>query len=359
MWSIGLPFRLLCKVGLEIACARNKNRYTTLANVLLGSTIILPSLAITLSFTIITLSVYPEIVFLYSQKEEQHYSFSGSWGSEGGEDGQLMRPHSIDVDSSGNVYVADSGNSRIQKFTSDGKFITKWGEWGDESGQFKTLHDVAVDPLGKYVYTIEIDNYRVQQFTSDGKFVAKWGYEKTGGHGALRNPHQVAVDSTGNHYLPDKDGSEVLKFDSVGSIIQKYGSNGTGNGEFKTPHGIAVDSMDNVYVTDMDNYRIQKFDSDGNFITKWGSKGDQDGQFSNVTPGIDVDPNGEVYVIDKVRANIQKFDSDGNFITKWGSKGDQDGQFSDPEDIAVNPLTGVVYVTDTGNSRVQMFDITK
>ena len=50
-----------------------------------------------------------------------------------------MRPHSIDVDSSGNVYVADSGNSRIQKFTSDGKFITKWGSEGSQTGQFRSL----------------------------------------------------------------------------------------------------------------------------------------------------------------------------------------------------------------------------
>ena len=112
------------------------------------------------------------------EEEELHYSFIGSWGSKGEENGKFNKPHSIDVDSSGNVYVADSGNNRIQKFTSDGRFITKWGDEGVRDGQFRSLHEVAVDPSGKYVYTIEIDNYRVQKFTSDGNFIKKWGYRE-------------------------------------------------------------------------------------------------------------------------------------------------------------------------------------
>ena len=91
----------------------------------------------------------------------------------------------------GYVYVADSGNNRIQKFTADGKFITKWGTRGAENGQFNGLHDVGVDPSGKFVYTVELGNHRIQKFTADGKFITKWGYEQTGGRGALRNPHQI------------------------------------------------------------------------------------------------------------------------------------------------------------------------
>jgi DNA-binding beta-propeller fold protein YncE len=83
------------------------------------------------------------------------------------------------------------------------------------------LHDVSVDPSGKFVYTVELGNHRIQKFTADGKFITKWGYEQTGGRGALRNPHQIAVDSSGNLYLPDKGGSEVLKFDSNGKLVTK------------------------------------------------------------------------------------------------------------------------------------------
>src|SRR5215208_1570577 len=294
------------------------------------------------------------------QKGQLQYSFVNKWDSVGSGDGQLKNPHSIDVDPFGYVYVADSGNNRIQKFTADGKFITKWGSEGAENGQFKGLHEVSVDPSGKFVYTVELGNHRIQKFTADGKFITKWGYEQTGGRGALRNPHQIAVDSSGNLYLPDKGGSEVLKFDSNGKLVTKWGSEGTDNSQFKTPHGVAIDSKDNIYITDMDNFRVQKFDNKGNFITKWRSEGLGDGQFSQVTPGIDIDyPFDYVYIIDKENSVVQKFTADGKFITKWRSEGNNDGQFKMPEDIAVNSKTGDVYITDTGNSRIQVFSIVK
>jgi DNA-binding beta-propeller fold protein YncE len=53
----------------------------------------------------------------------------------------------------------------------------------------------------------------------------------------------------------------VLKFDSSGNYIIKWGTDGTGDSQFKTPHGVAIDTENNVYVTDMDNFRVQKFDS--------------------------------------------------------------------------------------------------
>jgi tripartite motif-containing protein 71 len=65
----------------------------------------------------------------------------------------------------------------------------------------------------------------------------------------------------------------VLKFDSNGNFIAKWGSNGTGDGQFKTPHGVAIDPQNNVFVTDMDNSRVQEFNSDGVFLLKWGTQG--------------------------------------------------------------------------------------
>ena len=113
---------------------------------------------------------------MYAQEEQlRQYSFTDKWDSKGSEDGQLKNPHSIDIDSNGDVYVADSGNNRIQKFSEASKFVTKWGTEGTQNGQFKGLHDIAVDPSGKFVYTLELgNNHRVQKFTSAGEFIGKW-----------------------------------------------------------------------------------------------------------------------------------------------------------------------------------------
>ena len=82
------------------------------------------------------------------QKFDSNGAFITKWGSYGSEDGQFSSPNSVAVDSSGNVYVADSYNHRIQKFDSNGTFITKWGSYGSEDGQFYYPNGVAVDSSG-------------------------------------------------------------------------------------------------------------------------------------------------------------------------------------------------------------------
>ena len=111
---------------------------------------------------------------------EEVYVFSKTWGSAGTEDGQFMFPHSLAIDGYGNIYVTDTGNNRVQKFSLSGSFVTKWGEEGSDDGQFSQLHDIAIHPNGKFIYTVELDNHRVQKFFPNGTFISKFGYEKTG-----------------------------------------------------------------------------------------------------------------------------------------------------------------------------------
>ncbi len=89
------------------------------------------------------------------------------WGSPGSGDGQFRGMHGIEVDAEGNVYVADTGNNRIQKFTSDGVFLIKWGSSGTAPGQFSHPHGIGICPMGN-VFVAETGNNRVQKFTSEG-----------------------------------------------------------------------------------------------------------------------------------------------------------------------------------------------
>ena len=89
-------------------------------------------------------------------------------------DGEFINLAGVAVDANGNVYVADEENNRIQKFTSDGTFITKWGHKGYDDGEFDIPTGVAVDPVGN-IYVADSDSYRIQKFTPDGNFITKWG----------------------------------------------------------------------------------------------------------------------------------------------------------------------------------------
>ncbi len=301
--------------------------------------------------------------------------------------GQFYYPYSITTDADGFVYVADSGNQRIQKFDSNGIFVSKWGKGGSGPGEFSWPYGIAVAPgRSEYVYVADNGNGRIQKFDTIGTYISEWGSSAE----QFTDPYSVAVSPDGSIYVADYSNSNIQKFDSAGNFITKWGSycstdsNGDGfpdqpcDGQFADLSAVAVSPDGSVYVTDSDNYRILKFDSAGNFIAKWGSycstdsNGDGipdqpcDGQFA-YPYGIAVAPDGSVYVTDSNNNRILKFDSNGNFIAKWGSycytdnDGDGipdqpcEGQFAWPSGIAVGP-DSIVYVVDYDNSRVEKFD---
>ncbi|KJU81430.1 NHL repeat containing protein, partial [Candidatus Magnetobacterium bavaricum] len=169
-------------------------------------------------------------------------------------------PNGIAVDSSGNVYVADEDNHRIQKFSSSGVFLAKWGSKGSGDGQFYYPGGIAVDSSGN-VYVADTYNDRIQKFSSSGVFLAKWD-SKGSGDGQFYYPYDIAVDSSGNVYVVDASNDRIQKFSSSGVFLAKWGSKGSGDGQFYYPDGIEVDSSGNVYVADKYNNRIQVFSKD-------------------------------------------------------------------------------------------------
>ena len=278
-------------------------------------------------------------------------SFVLKWGSSGSGDGQFSGPVGVAVGASGNVYVADTANFRIQKFDSNGNFISKWGVFGGGDGEFYYPYAVATDASGN-VYVADAFNYRIQKFDSDGNFITKWG-NLGSGDGEFNFPASVTVDASFNVYVSDLVNYRIQKFDSNGTFLGQWGNQGSGDGQFNQPLGVATDAVGNVYVSDSVNQLIQKFDSNGNFLAKWGSGGVGDGQFS--TPdGVAVDASGYVYVADQNGNRVQKFDSNGNFITAWGSKGAGDGEFDKPYCVAVDAFFNV-YVGELQNDRIQKF----
>lgn len=135
--------------------------------------------------------------------------FKGVWGSFGNGDGQFNSPTGIVVDSDGNVFVIDSQNVRIQKFSSKGIFLDKWRSPSTGDDQFDFINDIT-------------------------------------------------IDSNNDIYVTDI-GNRVIKFSQTGDFIRKWGSTGSGDGQFYGPNGIAVESDDDIYVTDTISNRIQKF----------------------------------------------------------------------------------------------------
>ena len=145
------------------------------------------------------------------QKFTSNGAFITKWGSQGSENGQFENPQGIAIDQSGSVYMGDANNYRIQKFTY-GVFITKWGSEGSGDGQFGAEgpveweggpRGIAVDQSGN-VYVADQCNHRIQKFTSNGDFITKWG-SLGSGVGQFKYPHGIAIDESGHVYVADPE----------------------------------------------------------------------------------------------------------------------------------------------------------
>lgn len=272
-------------------------------------------------------------------------AFVSEWGSQGSGDGEFNDPYGVACDADGNVYVADTGNQRVQKFTSDGTFILKWGSAGSGEGEFMGPSGVACDAGGN-VYVTDRFNHRVQKFTSTGVFVTEWGVEGTN-DGEFQDPLGIACNGAGQVVVAD---TYVQMFTGAGTFL---GASQVGLGAY----GVACDDQGYVYGVSYNQSWIRRYDaSDMSVVDDWttGMRGSDDGQFDHPTMMTFDNSRRILYVVDRDNARVQMFEPDRTFIDKWGTPGTGNGEFDGLTSIAIG-AGGNVYVTDTGNHRVQVF----
>jgi tripartite motif-containing protein 71 len=323
------------------------------------------------------------------------------WGTNGSGDGQFDQPVGIAVDFSGNVYIADKNNNRIQKFSSSGIFLSKWGINGSGYGQFSLPNGVAIDYSGN-VYVTDLNNNRIQIFSNSGYLLTLWGTNGSG-DGQFAGEFGLAVDIWGNVFVADQGNHRIQLFgiplppsvitnpaNNVTSISATLNGNLTSTGTtsavnvsfeygLTTSYGnttpvqvMNTTGLFNAGVTGLTPNTLYHFraKADGGpsatvygsdlifatppqFLLKWGTYGSGNGQF-HATTDVAVDASGNVYAVDVGNARIQKFSSYGILLAKWGGPGNGDGQFNNPIGVSVDSL-GNVYVADTYNYRIQKF----
>ncbi|MBP0129640.1 MAG: SMP-30/gluconolactonase/LRE family protein, partial [Nitrospira sp.] len=244
------------------------------------------------------------------QKLDKAGKFVARWGSDpSSQEGSFYYPRGLAIGPNNVLYIADSGNNRIQKFDLDGNVMQAWGKFGfawrgADLGRFDVPWGLATDAEGN-LYVSDTSNARIQKFTADGQALLKWGRDGSF-DGAFFFPRGVAVDFVGNIFVADESNNRIQKFDARGSFLAKWGREGAGPGQFKSPWGIACDALGNVYVVDTGNHRIQKFDGNGTFLCAWGNRGRAEGQL-NYPYGIAVDKEGAVYVVDSGNGRVLKY----------------------------------------------------
>lgn len=220
--------------------------------------------------------------------------------------GTFQDPAGIAVNAYGIVYLADTGNHRIQVFTGDGVFLRQWGSYGRLPGQFKSPTGVAVD-ASLNVYVVDSGNARIQKFDSQGRFLTEWS--SCGGFGACPDPYAITVGPDGGIAVLDVAG---IRFFSAVGVLQKSWSLGA----FYTAD-LAIDQHGYVYVTEhYPQQQVRKYAPSGSLVLTWGAEGTQNGQFSYISD-VEVDASGDVWVTDNQR--IQRFSSSGVWKGSWST----------------------------------------
>ena len=138
------------------------------------------------------------------------YQFVRSFGTYGSGNGQLSNPTGVAFDSSGNIWVSDSGNYRIQKFDSNGTYLGQFGSYGSGNGQLYFPQDVAVDSSGN-IWVVDGWNHRIQEFDSSGTYLTQLGGYGSG-NGQFIHPWAVAFDSSGNVWVADGNNNRIQEF---------------------------------------------------------------------------------------------------------------------------------------------------
>ncbi len=240
--------------------------------------------------------------------------------------------------------------------SADFSYAGQIGGPGQDDGKFDRQYGVAVSPTSGNLYVADLGNNRVQVFNPGGPFLGKFGTLGSG-DGQFNGPNGLAFSPSGNLYITDFFNNRVEVFNPSGTFLGKFGGPGSGNGQFSNPGGIAVSPVSgNVYVADDGNSRVQEFTPTGVFITKFGALGSDDGQFIAGPNEVAVAPgSGDVYATDYGNDRVQQFHSDGTFVAKFGTTGSGPGQFRGPEGIAFSPSSGMLYVTEHIGNRVQQF----
>jgi hypothetical protein len=154
------------------------------------------------------------------QKFSPDGKFLLSWGDHGRELGQFLRPQKIAIDHQNLIWVADACNHRVQVFDARGsqaKLVTSWGQEGRAPGRLNYPYDIVLDEAALagerdgHVYLCEFGNHRVQKFTTDGRFVAAFGRGGRG-PGELTQPWGLARDSQGRMFVLDSYNHRVQRF---------------------------------------------------------------------------------------------------------------------------------------------------
>lgn len=257
-----------------------------------------------------------------------------TWGSQGAGNGQFSSAIDVAVDqASGNVYVADAANHRIQRFTADGTFLSAFNRLGRLLGSATLQNPDAVAVGGGNVYVQDRDLGQIVRYSLTGIFLDRWDVPPQETFPVccnLQGRPDIAADSAGNVFVLTGHDT-IQKYSSAGTLLMSF-DGGTGYNM-----GIAVDSAGSIFLTGFSG-GIMKYSATGVFILGFSTS-------SSITLSLSVDSSGNLWTLDIFANKLLSFTPAGVQRASAGPP-----QFSNLGGVAASTTPGILYVSD--NNRV-------
>lgn len=280
--------------------------------------------------------------------DDRAAAYAAQFGSSGSSTGQFNTPGQVAISPvDGSIYVADTGNNRVQKFTSSGTYVSSITGLTAVTG-------VCLDSSNNvYVFYNDAGNYSYAKYNSAG--VRQWNTF----HGANGSGH-LATDGTYLYStIPTAIGTGVYRILTASGLTdgtQTVCTIGTGNGQVQSALGITYDGT-SLYIVDQGNHRIQKLTTTRSFLRKWGRTGSDPGEFQTPTAIAYDAVNGFLAVADSTRDDVQLFTTEGAYIGAFGSPGTGNGQLQNASGLAATLSGDDWWVADATQNRLQKFTI--
>lgn len=305
-------------------------------------------------------------------KPKQEPKFILAWGSKGQKPGEFYSPVCIAISPKDEVFVADLNNSRIQQFTTEGKFISEFPLPIDQPPR-KSCMVGGLAVSGENLVISFMIQHKIAVYSKSGKLVREWG-KKGAGDGEFNQPGGIVVRSDDSLVIADQCNHRIQEFAADGKFLRAWGNHGSNPGQFgglepkgsrfAGPHFISQDSKKRIYSTEGVLGRIQQFDSAGKALQQWGDKKTEPGAFGEYTfgnlkntfgpIGVMVDQQDRIWV-SSLNDRVQCFTPEGRFLWRLNGPGPDD-EFHRPHGMATDSK-GNLYVADSGNQRIVKFKL--
>ncbi len=301
-------------------------------------------------------------------------NFILSWGNtlgpfQGRDDGGFVYPRGIACDASGNVYVLDTQNERVQIFDPNGVFLRKFGKEGTGDGEFNFPKSMTLDNNGN-IYIADTNNKRVQKFSNSGEYRTSWKTTDSSEieYGARyivfkdnkiytmnylgKEAQSYGLDGNDVQHISKEEWNskivqyEILEYENKINIFYDNGNNVTINKEdldITEVNKIITDSNGDIYLLERENFRIRKINKEGDVLTEFGSDINSEGKL-HYPHFMDLDNDSNIYIADSFHHTIKVFNKEGLFIRNISKQGqsDEDEFLTFPISVSFSPLSNTI-----------------